>query len=615
MRKSIQSNKDLALLNKYSGSLLSGSRFLPLFVTQFFSALNDNVYKQAVLLLLVFQAASVADGALYSNLAAGLFILPFFLFSGMAGQLAEKTEKSKLIRVVKLFEIPIMVVGAISIMTQLIWLMLVTVFLMGLQSTFFGPLKYSILPQHVAPHELTKANGLVESGTFVAILLGTVFGTYYITQEAGPTYISIAILCLAVIGYLCSRFIPISEANDRSLKFTFNIFSSTKSVFSELNSQSESVRKSVIGISWFWLIGAIILTALPNYVKYVLGGDELVVTTALVVFSLSIALGSLLCDKLSRSRIELGIVPFGAILITVFLYLLSQEPAITAYSVPTETLLTLRQVIDTGDMIWHLIWMAGIGISAGFYTVPLYALIQQRTNEKSRSRVIAANNVLNALFMVGSALLSIVTLSIFEWSISQLMLLLAGLNFLVSIYIYTKVPEFFLRFVIYMLAICMYRVRTRGEKNIPEEGAAVLVGNHVSFVDWMFILAASPRLVRFVVFAPIYYSPALHWLFKVAKAIPIESEKTNPKVFEKALDDIAEALKRGELVGIFPEGKLSADGSIDVFRQGVETIIKRTPVPVIPVHLSGLWGSMFSRKTKWRLPRLRWSLVSISIGE
>jgi hypothetical protein len=298
----------------------------------FFSALNDNVYKQAVLLLLVFQAASLADGALYSNLAAGLFIIPFVLFSGMAGQLAEKTEKSKLIRIVKLFEIPIMVVGAISIMTQIIWLM-----------------------------------------------LGTVFGTYYITQEAGPICISIAILCLAVIGYLSSRFIPLSEANDLNLTFTFNIVSSTKSVFADLYSQSESVQKSVIGISWFWLIGAIILTALPNYVKYVMGGDELVMTAALVVFSLSIAIVSLLCENLSRSRIELGIVPFGAILITVFLYLLSQEAAITAYKISTETSLTLSQVVETGYMVWHLMWMSEIGVAAGFYTVPLYALIQQRT--------------------------------------------------------------------------------------------------------------------------------------------------------------------------------------------------------------------------------------------
>jgi 1-acyl-sn-glycerol-3-phosphate acyltransferase len=595
--------------------LLSSKRFLPLFVTQFFSALNDNVYKQAVLLLLIFQAASVADGALYSNLAAGLFILPFFLFSGMAGQLAEKNEKSRLIRIIKFCEIPIMVIGAVSILTQLIWLMLATVFLMGLQSTFFGPLKYSILPQHVARDELTKANGLVESGTFVAILLGTIFGTYYITQEAGPMYISIAILSLATIGFISSRFIPVSPANDPELRFTFNIFSSTKDVFKTLNAQTESVGKSVVGISWFWLIGAIILTALPNYVKHEMGGDELVVTAALVVFSLSIAIGSLLCEKLSRSRIELGIVPFGAILITVFLFLLSQEPNINAYREVPESLLSVSEVFASGDMIYHLIWMGAIGIAAGFYTVPLYALIQQRTEENSRSRVIAANNVLNALFMVGSAVISIVTLSILEWSIPQLLLLLAGLNLLISVYIYTKVPEFFLRFVIYMLAICMYRVRTTGEKNIPDEGPAVIIGNHVSFVDWMFILAASPRPIRFVVFAPIYYSKSLHWLFKMAKAIPIDSEKANPVAFQRAFDDVAHALERGELVGIFPEGKLTGDGSIDTFRRGIERIISRSPVPVVPLHLGGLWGSMFSRKTKWRLPRLRWSLVSVSIGE
>jgi len=602
---------------QYQGALLSSKRFLPLFVTQFFSALNDNVYKQSILLILIFQAATVADGAFYSNVAAGLFILPFFLFSGMAGQIAEKLEKSKLISIVKFCEIPIMLVGVVSILTEQVWLMLGTVFLMGLQSTFFGPLKYSILPQHVAPHELTKANGLVESGTFVAILLGTVFGTYYITQAAGPVYISIAIVSLAVIGYLSSRFIPKSAVNDANLKVSLNPISSTKSVFNALNVQTESVGKSVLGISWFWLIGAVILTALPNYVKHVMGGDELVVTSALVVFSLSIALGSLLCEKLSRSRIELGIVPFGALLISLFLYLLSQEPSIEFYRQTNESLLTLEQVINTGDMLWHFIWMAGIGIAAGFYTVPLYALIhiQQRTHPDSRSRVIAANNVLNALFMVGSAVLSIVTLTLLHWEISQLLLLLAGLNLLISLYIYSKVPEFFLRFIIYILAICMYRVRTKGTLNMPDDGAAVVVSNHVSFVDWMFILAASPRPIRFVVFAPTYYSPALNWLFKMAKAIPIDSEKANPKAFNKAFDDIAQALERGELVGIFPEGKLSGDGEVDVFRRGIEKIIQRTPVPVIPVHLDGLWGSMFSRKTKWRLPRPKWSLVNVTIGE
>ena len=597
------------------GGLLSSKRFLPLFVTQFLSAMNDNVYKQSVLILLVFQAATLGDGALYSNLAAGLFILPFFLFSGMAGQLAEKTEKSKLIRLVKFCEIPIMVIGAASIFTQYVWLMLTTVFFMGLQSTFFGPLKYSILPQHVAPNELTKANGLVESATFVAILIGTIFGTYYITQTTGPTIISIAVLVLAVLGFFSSRFIPISQANNPNLHFTYNIFSSTKNVFKALNAQTESVGKSVLGISWFWLIGAVILTALPNYVKHVMGGDELVVTSALVVFSLSIAVGSLLCEKLSRSRIELGIVPFGAILITLFLYLLSQEPAISQYIAPSENLLTLKQVLNTGDMVWHFVWMAGIGIASGFYTVPLYALIQQRTEEASRSRVIAANNVLNALFMVGSAILSIVTLSVLEWHISSLLLLLAGLNLLISIYIYTKVPEFFLRFVIYILAICMYRVRTKRHENIPSEGAAVIVANHVSFVDWMFILATSPRPIRFMVFAPIYYSKALHWLFKMAKAIPIDSEKANPKAFAKAFDEVAAALERGELVGIFPEGKLTSNGEMDMFRRGIERIIARTPVPVVPVHLGGLWGSMFSRKAKWQLPRLKWSLVSVSVGE
>lgn len=606
--------------------ILRSKRFLPLFVTQFFTALNDNVYKQAVLLLLIFQAASVADGALYSNLAAGLFILPFFLFSGLAGQLAERSEKSKLIRTIKFCEIPIMIVGAVSIYTQQFVLMLVTVFLMGLQSTFFGPLKYSILPQHLATTELTKGNALVESGTFVAILLGTIFGTYYITQTYGEIYIGAAVLLLAIVGYVSSRFIPISRANDPSIKPTLNIYRSTKDVFNAMSEQNESVGKSVLGISWFWLIGAVMLTALPNYVKYVMGGDEMVVTASLVVFSLSIAIGSLLCEKLSRSRIELGIVPFGAILITVFMYMLSQEPGIGAYlpafanisadtQLNNDDLLTLSEVMKTGDMPYHFVWMGLIGVAAGLYTVPLYALIQGRTNEDSRSRVIAANNVLNALFMVGSAILGIVTLALLGWSIGQLFLLLAGLNLLISIYIYSKVPEFFLRFVVYLLAICIYRVKTRGEQHIPDTGPAVIAANHVSFVDWMFILAASPRPIRFVIFAPIYHSPVLNLLFKMARAIPIDAEKSNPQVYNNAFDEISKALDEGELIGIFPEGKLSEDGNIANFRGGLDRIIRRNPVPVVPIYLGGLWGSMFSHKRKFCFPRIKWSLVSVSVGQ
>nr|WP_136250340.1 MFS transporter [Ningiella ruwaisensis] len=601
------------------GGLFTSKRFLPLFITQFLSALNDNVYKQAVLLLLVFSAVSEAQGALYANLAAGLFILPFFLLSGTAGQLAEKTEKSKLISIIKFCEIPIMIVGAISIYTSTVWLMLTTVFFMGMQSTFFGPLKYSILPQHIGPLELTKANGFVESGTFVAILMGTIFGTYYITQEYGELYVITAIILLAVLGFISSRFIPHSPANNPKGEFSFNILRATKDVFKALNAQTESVGKSVIGISWFWLIGAVILTALPSYVKYEMGGNELVVTSALVVFSLSIAIGSLLCEKLSRSRIELGIVPFGALLITIFMYLLSQTSSIDIHlpnmEKTPENLMTLTEVMAYEGMIYHFVWMGAIGIAAGFYTVPLYALIQQRTKEDSRSRIIAANNVLNALFMVGSAVLSIVTLSLLSWSIPELLLLLAGLNLLISIYIYTKVPEFFLRFVVYLIAICMYRVKIKGEKHIPEEGAAVIAANHISFVDWMFILAASPRPIRFVIFAPIYHSPVLNWLFKMAKAIPIDGERSNPKVFKEAFEKIADTLEEGELIGIFPEGKLTSDGNIDEFKKGIEKIIERSSVPVIPVHLDGLWGSMFSRKRKLRLPRLKWSLVDIRIGE
>lgn len=588
--------------------LLSSRHFLPLFITQFFTAFNDNVFKQATLLILALQATSIGESALLSNLAAGLFILPFFLFSGMAGQLAEASEKSGLIRRIKWAEVFIMAVGGLAIIWDNTPLMLSVIFVMGLQSTFFGPLKYSILPQHIDTSALTKANGLVEAGTFVAILLGTVLGTLFIEHEQGKYIISAGILLFSFTGVLSAYFIPPASANNTEQIINKNPIRSTMDVFSTLKAQLPSVRKSVVGISWFWFIGAIILTALPTYVTKELNGDAVAVTVALVVFSLSIAVGSLLCEWLSRSRIELGLVPFGAFLISIFSYCLS-----------TVHVDTQEAIIWSWDSISHtpyfeaLLWMAMVGVASGFYTVPLYALIQKRTKEDSRARIIAANNIINALFMVGSAIFSIVILSVMEWTIGEMIGLLALLNLAIACYIYTTVPEFFLRFAVYLLTIILYRFKTHNANRIPEEGPAVITANHVSFVDWMFLLAASPRPIRFVIYAPIYHSFALNWLFKAANAIPIDSLKKDPDTYYAAFDTISTALSNGELVGIFPEGKLTNDGTIDIFRRGIESIVARNPVPVVPVYLDGLWGSMFSRKYKLRLPRLRWSLVNVYI--
>lgn len=594
-----------------SKSLLSQRRFLPLFITQFFTAFNDNVFKQAILLLLTLQAVDVSESALYANLAAGLFILPFFAFSGMAGQFAESREKSSLIRVIKLSEIIIMAVGSMAIMSGQLYLMLGTIFLMGLQSTFFGPLKYSILPQHVEDKELTKANGFIESATFIAILLGTVLGTYFIDQPSGKIIIGCTVIIVALVGYISSFKIPDAPANNPHQKVSMNPVKSTIDVFRALRAQKVSVGKSVLGISWFWFIGAIILTVLPTYITKELGGSTGDVTIALVVFSMSIAVGSLLCEKLSRSRIELGLVPFGAFLITLFLYQLGSVPI----GMPHEANITGITDILNSPMYQAIFWMAMTGIASGFYTVPLYALIQKRTAPDSRARIIAANNVMNALFMVGSALVSILILSVLERSIADMVLLISVFNLVIAAYIYTKVPEFFMRFTIYLIAIILYRVDSKGEENIPEEGPALIAPNHVSFIDWMFVMASSPRPIRFVIFAPIYHFWALNWLFKAAKAIPIDSQKANPECYHAAMKEIHSSLQAGELVGIFPEGKLSSDGNVDIFRRGIEVITRKTPAPVIPVSLDGLWGSMFSRRYKMRLPRLRWSLVKVRIGK
>ncbi len=595
-------------------SLLSKKRFLPFFITQFLGAFNDNVFKNALIVLIVFELFK-EQAALWTNVAAALFILPFFLFSAIAGQVAEKYEKSKLMQYCKFTEIIIMLFGAGSLFLQNPYFLVGTLFLMGTQSTFFGPVKYSILPQHLKEEELIGGNGLVEMGTFIAILIGTMVGAYYIVENNGTVIVSCIVVGIALLGYISSLFIPKAESLLPETKVSFNIFKESYNLFSVLKQRRKSVFLSVVGISWFWFLGATYLTQLPAFVKDYFYGDSSVVTLFLVTFSVGIAIGSILCEKLSRRRIELGIVPFGSIGLTVFgimLYFYSGLDIQTEQN--SEIALGYLQVLSyfEGKMAIFSLFM--IGVFGGFYTVPLYALIQKRTEPKYRSRVIAANNMLNAFFMVLSAVFAIVLFS-FDIQVHELFLIIAILGALVSIYIYNRVPEFFIRFVIWMLSHTLYRVKHENIDNLPEEGGCIIVSNHISFFDALLLGGAFKRPVRFVMFEPIYNIPILKQFFKSVGAIPINTQKANPECFENAFKEIKKLLENGEVLCIFPEGKLTADGEIDEFKRGIERMVKETPTPVLPVAIQGLWGSMFSRKNKIRFPRLKWSSLNVVVGD
>ena len=578
-------------------TLLEQRRFLPFFLTQFAGAFNDNFYKNALVVLMTFQAAqltTLAPGVLV-NLAAGLFILPFFLFSATSGQLADKYEKSRLIRFTKLLEIGIMVLAAVAFALKSLPLMLSTLFLMGTQSSIFGPVKYAILPQHLKEDEIVGGNALVESGTFVSILLGTIAGGLTIALPGGSGWVSGGAIVIAMLGYVASRGIPEAPAADPGLKVDWNPITETWRNIGETRG-NRTVFLSILGISWFWFYGAMFLSQFPGYAREVLGGDEHAVTLLLAVFSVGIGIGSLLCEKLSGRHVEIGLVPFGSIGLTLFgLDLWWASPATVAATAASAAPLSIGALLSE-PASWRVLFdLVMIGVFGGFFIVPLYALIQTRSEPARRSRIIAGNNILNAAFMVVAAGLGAGLLAAGA-SIPQLILVTALLNAGVAIYIYTLVPEFLLRFIVWLLVHTVYRLKVVGDENIPEEGPAVIVANHVSFADALIIMAGSRRPIRFVMDHHIFRWPILSFVFRNSRAIPIAPAKEDPAMMERAFDEVAAALEAGELVGLFPEGRITDNGELYPFRPGIRRIVERTPVPVVPVALRGLWGSTFSRK-------------------
>ncbi|MAM85915.1 MAG: MFS transporter [unclassified Hahellaceae] len=603
-------------------ALMRSRKFLPFFLTQALGAFNDNVFKNALLLLLTFSAGSSLgmDINVLVNLAAGLFILPFFLISPMAGQIADKYEKSAIIRWVKLGEVIIMTLAAVALIYDAYAALLLLLLAMGTQSAFFGPVKYAIMPQHLNDRDLVGGNALVEMGTFLAILAGTILAGVLSPLSEASTWIAITVVLLAVAGYVASRGIPEAAASNPGLKIDWNPFTQLAEIWRQTRG-NQAVFQSILAISWFWFLGASYLTQFPNFTKDVLSAGAGVVTLLLAVFSVGIAIGSMLCERLSHGRVELGIVPIGALGLTVFgadLYFASvalQLPL--AQAAGPELLHTISSLWGVEGSGRLLVDLGFIGLSGGLFIVPLYALIQQRSAAERRAQVIAANNVLNALFMVVSAVFAIVCLSVLALSIPTYFLVLALINLLVSIYVFRQVPEFAFRFIIWILGHTIYRVRTVGLDNLPEDGPALLVCNHVSYADAVIIGGAIYRPVRFVMDRTIAGMPGMRWFFRMAKTIPICSERADAAVYQAAFAEIQACLEAGEVVCIFPEGRLTTDGEIAQFRKGVERIVATTPVPVVPMALQGLWGSVFSHAggtALTKLPRRFWSKITLVLA-
>jgi 1-acyl-sn-glycerol-3-phosphate acyltransferase len=600
---------DVMKANQYR--LLRERRFLPFFVAQACGAFNDNLFKNVLVILVTYQAARWSRLApeLLTNIAAGLFILPFVIFSGIAGQLGERFDKARILKSVKALEIAIMLVAAVGFLNHWVVLLLFALFMMGVHSTFFAPAKYGLLPQVLNERELIGGNAMLETGTFLAILLGTLLAGL-LAGHANSSWIAGSLVLVALIGFATSLAIPKAQAVAPNQRLDWNPWTSTLDNLRAAR-RSRTVLLSVLGMSWFWFFGALILTQLPLYCQKVLHGDESLVTVTIVMFSVGVGVGSLLCEKLSGRQVEVGLVPFGSIGLTIF----AADWVYATPHVAANVTLNAHSLIQLHGGLRTLIDIALVGVFGGFFIVPLNALVQQRAHPEELARVIGANSILNALFMVAAALLGAVGLAR-GLSVTELILLAAAMNAAVALYIYSLVPEFLLRFVSWLLVHTLYRIEKLGQE-FPQSGPALIVCNHVSFVDALLISAACRRPVRFIMDNAIFHAPLVSILARGMKAIPITSSRDNPAIYEAAFEAAAAELRGGEMVCIFPEGKLTADGTIGEFRPGLMRILSETPVPVIPIALHGLWGSMFSRfgvKVWQRLPRKLWQRIAVNVG-
>jgi 1-acyl-sn-glycerol-3-phosphate acyltransferase len=596
-------------------ALLKQRRFAPFFWTQFLGAGNDNLFKFALTVMVTYQVQlQWLPQAMAGLVISALFILPFLLFSATSGQLADKYDKAKLIRFVKWFELAVMLLAGWGFMQKNVPVLLACVLLMGLHSTLFGPVKFAYMPQHLNERELTGGNGMVEMGTFVAILLGSVAGGLLIAlPEIGANCVAAACVGLAVLGRLVAQPIPASPSTDPNLAINWNPVTETWRNLS-LASENQVVFRSVLGISWMWFFGSVFLSQFSTFAKDVMHGGEQVASLLLVVFSIGIAIGSLLCEVLSRRHVEIGLVPLGAIGMSLF----SIDLYFASRGLPAHAGWTLAQFIQQPAHWRVMADLALLALFAGLYSVPMYALIQLRSAPSHRARIIAANNILNALFMIASSIMAGVLLKA-HFTVPQIFLITGILNAVVAAYIFLLLPEYLLRFIAFVVTRLIYRFRVTNDEHLPNEGAAIVVANHVSFVDAVLLMGASPRPIVFIMDHRIFQMPVLGWMFKLLKAIPIASQREDPAVYEQAFQRAAQHLDAGDMICIFPEGGLTKDGDVAPFKAGVMKLLERNPVPVVPVALQNLWGSFFSRAEKGSamvrpFRRGFWSRVGLVVG-
>lgn len=596
-------------------SLLGNRRFWPLFWAQFLGAFNDNFLKNAAVILITYGGRPVwgLEPEAMSTFAPALLMAPFLLFSAIAGQLADRCSKTWLTRRVKLVEVFLMLLAGVGFLAHQPGLLLLTILLLGLQATFFGPLKYSILPQLLRDDELVAGNALVEMGTNLAILLGTILGGILISsQKFGLVAVTVGLVVCALAGWVSTLFLVPTQPEAPDLRVELNPVTTTWKICMSVV-QSRPILLSILAISWFWLFGSALLGLFLPYAKDVLRADEHVVTLFLALFSIGVGVGSIACERLSFERLELGLVPLGSIGMSLFAADLCL--AWVPDAVPSKELLGVAAFAAHPGGTRVIVDMLLLSIFSGFFIVPLYTFIQSHAEPGMRSRIIAVTNIVSSLFVIGWAAIQIVLITFMP--VTVIFLLVALLNALVALYIYLLIPEFVLRFLAWMLVNVIYRVRVARPANVPRDGGALLVSNHVSLVDWLVIYGSIKRPVRFALWHGYMRIPVIRTLLRHALVIPMASKEEDPDLHEQGLARIRAEIAAGNLVCMFPEGEATRDGGLGPFRQAIEPVVGGTASPVVPLAIRGLWGSIFSLKDKGKARnplRHVWSRVELACG-
>jgi len=574
--------------------LLKSPRFAPLFITQFLGAFHDNLFKNALVVLLLFGAATNegSHAGILTALAAGVFILPFVLFSALGGQLADKYPKERVIRFIKLAEIAIAALGAVALTSGSTALSFVTLFALGTHSAFFGPSKYSILPQHLEQNELIGGNALLNTGTFLAILLGTIAGTSLVTLGHGTVMVSVMLFAVALAGYIACRFIPHAPPSAPEMKIDRNPLTEFRDIMGYTLKRPRNLVLTVLGIAWFWFMGGMFMAQLPNFVHETLGADEHVLTVLLVMFSIGIAAGGLFNNRLLRGRIEATYVPLAILGITLF--------SIDLYfaSAGTPGHLPLRVAAD----------IALIAICGGLFAVPLNAIVQDRTPADHRARVMAGSAILNALFVVASSVISAVLIGA-GFEVRELFFTFALFNAAVAIYICQLLPDYLFKSFLQGLFKILYKVEVRGLENFDKAGPrAVIVGNHVSLLDPPLLAAFLPGRPMFAV-----NSFVANWIWvkpflKLVDAFPLDP--TNPF----SLKGLIRKVEEDRHVVIFPEGRLTETGALMKVYDGPGMIANKADAVILPVRLDGVQHTPFAR-LKGKVPLKSFPKIVITILE